>query len=220
LKKLKEDAKYDLMLLLFHHERVYQLCLKESRSRSGEAGRLLNELMEQHESLVKKGQLAEHNGRLNGDILITDSPTFEEEWKTLPVDSGPIGTPLATILYPKEDKQIKIIPLFSGFALDQELNGHVTYDLDVYDPEGEKIGSYQEKLGLQRKIPSRFLVQAAEDLTGLMFEVVKNKTEAPEGSDDSIVKPGVYKIEAIIKDHIGNRELKITKTLELLPPKN
>jgi hypothetical protein len=95
------------MLLVYHHERVYQLCLKASQSRLGEAGRLLNELMEQHKTLVKKGALPEQSDMLNGDILITDSPSFEQEWKTLPVDSGPIGKSISSIPSPQETKQIK-----------------------------------------------------------------------------------------------------------------
>jgi hypothetical protein len=155
---------------------------------------------------------------LTGDILITDSPSFEEEWITLPVDSGPIGKSISTIPYSKENKLIKIIPLFSGFVLDQELNGHVTYDIEVYDPEGEKVGSFEKQLGLERKIPSRFLVQAAEELTYLRFEWAKITKEALENGDYLLSKPGIYKIQGVIRDNIGNCELKIIKTLEILPP--
>jgi hypothetical protein len=218
LEELKKNAKYLLTRLMFNHELVYQRCLKESQLRSGETGRLLNELMEKHWILVKKGSLPEHNGRLNGDLLITDSPSFEEEWASLPVNSGPIGKAISSIPYPKGGQEIKIIPLFSGFALDQELYGHVTYSLDIYDPEGIKVESFEEKLGLQRQVPSRSLVQAAEDLIVMQCYDSKNLAEKPEGCSYLMIKPGLYKIQAIIKDQIGNKELIITKTLEILPP--
>ena len=62
LETLKKEAKYHLMQLMYHHELVYRLCLKESLSRSGEASRLLNELIEQFNILAKKGSLPEKNG--------------------------------------------------------------------------------------------------------------------------------------------------------------
>lgn len=215
LKELKEGAKYYLRLLMFHHDLAYQQCLKECQRLSGEARRLLEEAMEKHEDFVKRASFPIHNGMLNGDILITDSATFEEEWNALPVDSGPIGKAITTVTYPKDDKPIKIIPLFSGFALDSELNGYVTYDTDIYDPEGNRIYSSKDKLGLRRKIPSRFLVQAAADRKEITFEVIKSQAEMLKTSQDPQFATGVYEIQVTIKDHIGKKELKLSKQLDI-----
>jgi hypothetical protein len=152
----------------------------------------------------------------NGDLLITDSPSFQEEWETLPVDSGPIGKTLSAIYCPNEFKEIQIIPLFSGFELTPELNAHITYDIDIYDPKGQIIGQSKDHLGLKWKIPSRYLVQKADSPIVL-------KLLGPQGkqgvSDNSFfVEPGIYRIQILIKDQIGKKGINITKTLEVLPP--
>jgi hypothetical protein len=217
LDKIKKEAEEELFALMYFHDRVYELCVEEATSRKGPAKMVLKSILDQLLTSFKTKTLPEWNGMLNGEVLITDSPSFEEEWDTLPVDSGPIGKSISQIAYPKGGKEIKIIPLFSGIGLDAQLNAHVTYDLEVYDPEGMSVGNWEEKLGLQRAIPSRFLVQAADDFMILYFpDPATKQSDLP--ADAIMGALGTYKIVVTIKDHIGKKELKITRTLEVLSP--
>ena len=218
LEKIKKDAEKELFSLIVLHDRVYELCLKEARSRKGLAKIALERLLEDFINSFKNHNLPEWNGILNGEILITDSPSFEEEWKNQPVDSGPIGQAISQFTYDKGNREIKIIPLFSGMALDSELNANVTFDLGIYDSQGACIAEWRDQCGVQRKIPSRFLVQAADDFILLRFFDSDETTK--EDLLSFTVEPGTYKIVGTIKDQIGKKELTITRTLEILSRAN
>lgn len=215
LEGLKERAKECLLKLVPRHEKAYHYFLKEDLSRSGESKRFVDETNEKYQGFINSRCLPE--GML-GDIWISDNETLTEVQAFLPLESRPTGKVICAIPNSLKTQQIKILPLFSSFTLDKDFNGYVTYDIDVYDPEGNKVCSFNEKKGLKGKISSRYLVHAAEDAIEINFQFVKKQENTLKSNNCYIeAKPGTYKIQGVIKDRIGNNELKIIRTIDVLP---
>lgn len=210
LKELKEHAKAVLQMLIFKHDQIYQLCLEEVKIRKGETQAILSRLLEDLHQGHKKA-FPVRNGMLNGMIVTTDESSFEKEWENLPVMEGPLLKQVSSVPYPEKDKIIKILILFNGCELDKDLNGYVTYDMEIFDPRGTKMSDFHDIPALKRKIPSRFFSQKADQPIALLF--------TDEGDDDDDCPSGVYTIKAVLRDHIGKKDLKLTAMFELLPKK-
>lgn len=209
LKELKEQAKAMLQMLIFKHDRIYQLCLEEVKVRKEETRIVLSQLLEDLHQAHRKA-FPTKNEMLNGMILTTDDLSFEEQWEIMPAMEGPFFYQVSSIPYPEKEKIIKIIVLFNGCELDKDLNAYVTYDMEIFGPKGTKIGDCHDALALKRKIPNRFFSQKADQPMALAFQIDE------EDEDDPV---GIYHIKAIIKDHIGKKDLKLSTTFELLPKK-
>ena len=214
LEELKQRARECLEGLVFRHEKVYQHFLKEYVCRSGESKRFLDETKEKYKAFVATKLLPEG---LLGDVWISDKRTITEAQAVMPLMLCPERKVISAVPNSQEVQKIKILPLFSHFKLDQDFNGYVTYDIDVYDPEGNKVCSFNGKKGLKGKISSRYLVHAAEDAIEINFQFVKKHEEKLTGNNSYIeAKAGTYKIQGIIKDHVGDNEIKIIRTIEIL----
>lgn len=212
LKELKNQAKVVLQELIFKHERIYHLCLEEVKARKGSSQVVLNQLLDEQHQAQKKTFSAQ-NGMLSGTILTTDDTSFEEQWEKLPAMEGPLFKLVSSIPYPdtpEKNKTIRILILFNGYELDKDLNAHLTYDMEILDPKGDKIVDFHDLPALKRKVPSRFYSQKADQPMALAIEADEN--------DDEINPSGTFIINAILKDHIAKKDLKLTATFELLPP--
>jgi len=211
LKNLKEEAEIVLRDLVFKHDRIYQLLLNESKIRKGSAQATLNLILEDLHQQQKKCLVNEEN-LFKGMILVTDNGDFEKQWWDLPVMSGSFGKAISSIPYPKQETIVMSYILFTGCELDKGLNAHVTYDAEIYEPQGTKISECHYAPAIQCKIPSRFLVQKADQPIGLKFEACSEK-------DEEAYLPGTYTIKVSLKDHISKKEIKLSQTFELLPEK-
>ncbi|NNM44139.1 MAG: hypothetical protein HKM07_07325 [Chlamydiae bacterium] len=209
----KNDAKAVLRQEIYFHERIYQTCLKEYASRSGVAKDILGDMITTIHAFLNKTALPQKNGIFNGDILITDDPNFSKKWGTIHINSL-LEKSISSIELPKNGIRIELVPIFSGFELDHDLNAHVTCEIEIYDSEGMLVDSFYDLHGLKRKMPTRFPIQKADETITQDFLLVKSKDMGKR----SKMKPGLYTIRGVIKDHIGKKNLAITKTLEILPP--
>ena len=211
LEELKNQAKAVLRELIFKHDKIYQLCLQEVKTRKGYSQTVLNQLLnEQHQA--QKKESPSKNETLNGMIVTTDNMSFEEQWENLPAMEGPGIKLVSSIPYPdtpEKNTTIRIFIVFSGYELDKDLNAYLTYDMEISDPQGAKIADFHDLPALKKKVPSRFFSQK----TG---QPVVIAIEADENNNDP-TPPGTFIIHATLKDHIAKKDLKLTATLELLP---
>ena len=209
LKELKEQVKAVLQVLVFKHDRIYRLCLQEAKTRKGDVQVALNRILQELHEWHKK-PFSKQEGIFKAVIVATDDLNFEKEWENLPAMDGPFCKAISSIPYPRNNTAVKIFILFTGCELDKDLNAHVTYDMEIFDPQGSKIGESHNAPAIQRKLPSRFFFQKADHSAGLVFDASDEKDEDP-------YSPGTYIIKATLKDHIGKKDLKLSTTLELLP---
>jgi hypothetical protein len=201
LESLQKQAELTLQTLLCQHERVYQFCLKEAKVRKGASQAVLSHLLQElHEAHYRA--FPSRNGMLNGIVVTTDEASLRTQSSTSPAMAGASVRQISSIPYPKQKKDLILFVLFNGYELDKDLNAHVTYDLEIIDPLGKKMGDFHDLPALKGKIPSRFLSQRSDQPIMLSFE----------DADPA----GVYKIQATIKDLVGKRELKLNSSLEIL----
>lgn len=212
LKELKIQAQAILKELIFNHEKIYHLCLEESKSRKGFSRDILNELLTAQLEEQKKA-FPNQNGILSGMILTTDNTDFENQWEHLLTMEGPVFNKVSSMPYPntpQENKTIRVLILFNGYELDTDLNAHLSYDLEILDPKGDKVADFHNLSALKRKIPSRFFSQKADQ--PIIFSITSTE------KDEDPCLPGIFTINAVLKDHIAKKDLKLTTTFELLPP--
>lgn len=212
LKELKKDAKALLRELIFKHDKIYRLCLEEVAIRKGYSQAVLNQLLDTQHQMQKK-TFPTQNGMLSGMMIATEDMNFEEQWENLPTMEGPLFKSISSISYPdtpEKNKTIRIFILFNGCELDEDLNAHLTYDMEILDPQGTKVADFHELPALKRKIPSRFLFQKADQS---MVLAIKCRDDDNEG-----LLPGIFVINTTLKDHIARKDLKLTTKIELLPP--
>lgn len=212
LKELKNQAKLVLQELIFKHDRIYCLCLEEAKTRKGFSQTVLSELLEEQHQAQKKA-FSTKNGTLSGMIAITDNINFEEQWENLPVMDGPLLQLVSSMPYPdtpEKNKTLRILILFTGYELDKDLNADLTYDMEIFDPSGDKIVDLHDLAALKRKVPSRFFSQKVDQPMILEIKFDENDSETNPA--------GMFVINATLKDHISQKKLRLTTTFELLPP--
>jgi hypothetical protein len=216
LKELKEEAKQKLTSFVFKHDKVYRLCLEEAKTRKGEVAAFLNKLLDELHQSNKNNFKQQQDGMFNGFIFVTEDSYFEEQWEGLPIMSTPVCKQTEAIPYPRENKMIRVFTMFNGMELDKDLNGYVTYDIEIIDPKGNKMSGFHNMHGIHRKVPSRFLLQKADQ--SVTFEFCPNDKDSKKGKQ-KIVFSGTYTINAHLKDHVSRKDLNLSTTLKVQPEK-
>lgn len=212
LTQLQTEAREKLPPLVFHHDRIYRLCLEEMQTRTGPAKAVAKELIDEAHKSHNARSFPAQNGMFTAQLLVTDDMNFEQEWDSLPALEAPVCKSVSSIPFPKENKEIKVFLLMDGFELSKDLDADVTYDVEITDPNGELMGKCDNLLGLKRKLPNRFFLQKADQPVGFKFSM-----EDKEG--DKGIPSGVYTVKATVKDRISGKDLKLCSTLEVLPEK-
>ncbi len=76
---------------------------------------------------------ASANG-LDAILIPTLTKASDDFWSRVPLDSGP-KFPFAETVFPGQE--FTLLLFIRGYGTDKENNVHITYDLQVYDPEGK-----------------------------------------------------------------------------------
>ncbi len=213
LKKLIDEAKYILINLMFKHDKIYQLCKKEVKSRAIKSKTILNELLSNLHN-THSNIIPEQQGKLKAMITISDDPDFEKLWSTMPIISSPKCTNISSIPFPSENKTIKIFLLFSGIKLDKDSYANVTYDLKITNPKSIKIAELHDLQAAKRIFLSRFFYQLADVIPSFDFTIERTDQEQEQ---ENVCIPGIYNINIILKDHNANKTLNLNSLIEILP---
>lgn len=211
--ELREEARDTLTRLFLTHEKVYRLCCEEAKTRKGEAATFLSTLPDWCYRAYKERFPLKEIGVLSGFVFITEDPHFEEQWASLPTMKIPDFNRVVTIPYPQKNQNINVYVMFTGMELDKDLMSHVTYDLEILDPKGNKMVFSPNLQGIHRKISSSLLLQKADESVTFEFCPL-HKT-----GQEKMTYPGTYQVNAYLKDHIGGKEIKLSSTLEVQPRK-
>ena len=214
LKELKELAQKHLADLIFKHDKVYRLCLEEAKIRKGEVAAFLNRLIDELHQAQKNGFPKPQPGLFNGFVFVTEDSHFEKQWDSLPIMGAPICRQIRAIPYPRKNKIINVFIMFNGMELDNDLNGDVIFDLEIVDPKGNKMSEFHDLQAINRKIPSRFFLQKADQ--PVTFELCPDDWDLKKGEQKTLF-PGIYTFNAHLKDQISGKDLKLSSTLEVLP---
>ena len=195
--------------LVFKHNRIYKRLLKEAKNRTGQTQKILTLIIDELHDLHRKN-LTEGKEIFKGKILVTDDLDFNRKWEELPVVSGPFDQPISSIPYPMEkEATVEIHILFTGAGLDQSSKTHVTCDVEVFEPNGDKVFGEYKIPALREKVASRFFVQKVDYLMGFKIEPYEEGTE-------KIYPTGTSTIRATLNDHINHKEIRLEQTFELL----
>ena len=98
---------------------------------------------------------------------------------------------------------------FTGIAVNEDLQTDVSYDLRIYDPNGEMYARNTDLIAHKGRIANRFIV-----FTAIEFPMLEFHAQDPLGP---------YKLEVELTDHIAGKTLQLSDTVilkERLPPAN
>lgn len=198
----KVDAAYrkivawSLASNMSQHELILRMVRREAETRTGPVQQKLKDMLAEVE--------AEHMNMpdCDGDFCATLALISEENLKELdkPYDQGPVLTELREA---KTGDHIAVVFAFGGMALADDLTADVTYDLKVVRPDGALYDKEHKDLpALKRKVPQRFVVfDNRPAIVLLRFE--------PKDAR------GTYRVEAVMKDNIGGKTVKLAKEIAL-----
>lgn len=104
--------------------------------------------------------------------------------------------------------ELAIKVLFTGMAGDWKGLGNVTYDVQILQPDGKIYGNsdYRNIDALHGKVGS------GEGVFDNRHKVVMLQFEKTD-------MPGTYTIKTNVRDRVGQRDVPLTTTIELLPPR-
>lgn len=194
---LRHAALWALQRNAFQHERVREFCAAEATQRKGTIAKELKTL------LAKIGAtsalLQARQDELAASLIPTADKNSVLRWRQLPADKAPQIAPTTRA---HRGDSVYLPVFFTGFALDPHLDANVTYDLKVMSPVGKVYYLGNDLPALHARVPARFYVQLAKDTATLRFE-----------PGDPL---GTYTISALVRDHVGQRQVQLTARVELL----
>jgi len=120
-------------------------------------------------------------------------------WYKIPQNSGPKIRIVDRVF---QDQAFNLLILFRGYSADKKNNLHITYDLQVYDPQGnptEDKGS--DILAYQGPNPNVLILSQ-----GVVTIIFTDKYPV-----------GTYKIKVTAYDKIGNKSFTSETPIELIP---
>lgn len=133
-------------------------------------------------------------------LVATAADPALDLWFHTPRDSTPL-IPAASHVYKLQP--IQLIPIFQGFQRNRQGEAEVTYDVTIFDPDGQLILQHQGLTGIEGPVPEDAnLFLAARRLT-LTFE-----------ADDPF---GEYRIEVTARDLTRSLHRKRTVHVTLVP---
>lgn len=191
---MRMAAEWSLKSNMFQHELIHRMIVEEENTRTGSVRKKLRDLLDS----VPNPELPNKDGDFSADLLLMDAAGMAEF-------SKPTNEPLK-ITTKKKAKQGDIIGIkvvFSGIALDEDLEADVHYDLKILDPEGKIYSKSDMKdlKALNQKVPTRFRFFDNAEVVSIRFE--------PKD------KLGKYEVLATVRDKIGKKSIKLKRSIEL-----
>lgn len=193
---LRAAAAWSLGANMAQHELAVREVAEEIKTRPESIKIVLNDVMEKFRRTIVP--FAKQDGDFSAALLVTD-PDGLEQYRKQTSKAGYVPT-LSSV---QRGRTVVIKIVFTGMTLTDGLLADVKFDLRVLTPEGVVYGNaHQEGLpALEGKVPSRYRIYTTASSLTLEFE--------PQD------KAGVYKIQAEIRDNVGQKRVMLEKELKL-----
>jgi len=179
------------------HELILRMVRREAERRTGPVQQKLKEML----AKVEAERVAMPD--CDGDFCAMLTLVTEENLKELdkPYDQGPV---LNELHEAKTGDHVAVTIIFAGMGLGDDLSADVTYDLKTIRPDGTIYDGAEHKdlVALKSKIPQRFAVFDNRP----MLLMIRFEPQDPRGT---------YRIEALVKDNIGGKKVKLVKEITL-----
>ncbi len=191
---MRKAAEWSLESNMHQHELIYRMIVEEEAKRTGTVKKKLRKLLD----LVASPGLPHKDGDFSADLLLMDAAGLAE--LKIPTDE-PIKLDSKSKAERGDVLGIKVV--FTGIALDDELDSDVSYDLKILDPDGQIYSKSDVKnlVGLKTRVPTRFRFFDNAQVVSLRFE--------PKD------KLGKYQVLVTVRDNIGGKSVKLKRTIEL-----
>lgn len=193
---LRAAAAWSLGSNMAQHELAVREVAEEIKTRPDSIKIVLNDVMEKFHRTITP--FAKQDGDFSAALMITDVEGLASYRKQQ--SKGGYVPSIASV---QRGKTVVVKIMFTGMALTNDLRADVKFDLKVLTPDGTVYGeAHQEGLpALEGKVPSRFRIYSTSSSLTLEFE--------PQD------KAGVYKIQAEIRDNVGQKRVALEKELTL-----
>lgn len=200
-KQARAAAAWSLGQNAVRHEKVLRALAAEASTRSGPVARRLAEIAQAIGRSLQPLPL--RDGEFSALVVVAEPAALAEALQAGTTGGGPVRVPRAVRV--GRDRQVVVKALFMGQKLAEDLSSDVTWDLAVTDPAG-KPWTGPDLVGLEGfkgRTPTRFRLFDSRGFATIWF--------------DAKDIPGVYRIEATVRDRIGGRSISFSETIEYAP---
>ena len=179
------------------HELILRMVRREAQRRTGPVQQTLKEMLAKVEA--ERGAMPDCDGDFCASLALVSEENLKELDK--PYDQVPVLTELHEA---KTGDHIAVTFSFAGMALADDLSADVSYDLKTIRPDGALYdsGEHKDLVALRHKVPQRFSVFDNRP----MIVIIRFEPQDQRGT---------YRVEAVVKDNIGGKAVKLVKEITL-----
>ncbi len=194
-KSIRITAAQGLANNLRQHEVLERFVQRRAGEASGAHKRALDGLLASVSASFKPAP--DRDGDFSGAIAMLKLPDAGAGAREAQALTG--ATPQA-----RRGDTVGVTVLFSGMGLKEDLSADVSYDIKVTGPDGsvDPRSAQQGVTALKDKVGGRFNLVDSRSTLSIHFE-----------ADD---KPGPYRVEVLLKDNVGGRQVTLIRSIELL----
>lgn len=179
------------------HKLVFDTIVEQSKKQKEGIQKQLEEIIQTIYN--DKKSFPNKDGDFSADLAIIKSKNLEELDK--PGTRGPIVHQIKEV---NAGEDVAVMVYFTGVSLSKDYSANVTYNLQVFAPNNQinKTINLKNLVGTKQKLASGILVFKANSFVSNTYEPTDTR--------------GTYIFKVTIYDHIGNKKVKVVKTLDLI----